>query len=271
MSEVVRCGACGGSVVYDIKTEGAACMFCGSMALSAAPSTDPIPTPDSTIPLSVDAATADSRYRTWAQSSWWYPRELRTLKIQIKPMLLPAWRFFSHLETHWAGLKSAATRSGKAPTSGKAEIDTGVMVPASGGISQKELMEIQPYDEAGLIDWNEDAARLPWEPPQLTEHGATLQAHELMASWHANRIRSERSLISCNVSPVITDQDVKLLMVPIYIGAFRYRKKPWRFLINAQTGEVVGDAPIDRVKVALVVSGIIAAILLVYVLVVLFA
>jgi hypothetical protein len=51
--------------------------------------------------------------------------------------------------------------------------------------------------------------------------------------------------------------------VPIYIGTFRFRDRPWRFLVNGQTGEVVGKAPLDWRKVlalvvlALVVGGLI--------------
>jgi hypothetical protein len=271
MSELMRCGTCAGSIVYDIKSAAAACMFCGSSSLSAAPTEEPLPTPDAMIPSQVDGTTADGQFREWAQSSWWYPKELRSLRIQTKAMLLPAWRFYSHLETHWTGLESAGTRSGKRPVSGLAHVDTHTMVPASGGVSQKELHELVPYDEGAAVGWTPEAAAVPWEPPQLTEQAARLKGHSIMASWHAGQIQSAEGLLTCNVSPVIDDQDIKLFMLPIYIGAFRFRQKPWRFLINAQTGEVVGDAPIDRVKVALVILGTLALILLIYVLVVMFA
>jgi hypothetical protein len=270
MTELVRCAACGGSIVYDVKAAGGACMFCGSVALSAVPTEEPLPVPHAAIPVSITDADADGQFRDWARSSWWYPKELRLLEIKVRAMLLPAWRFSSHLETHWAGLVSAATRSGKRPKAGLDEIDTSVMVPASGGLSQAELFGLQPYHESAATDWK-PRQTTPWEPPQLTEHGARVRAHDLMAQWHAGRIKDERGLISCNVSPVIDDRDVRLLMLPIYIGAFRYREKPWRFVINAQTGEVVGDAPIDRLKVALVILGSIAAIGLIWALIAAFA
>jgi hypothetical protein len=140
------------------------------------------------------------------------------------------------------------------------------MVPASGGLSQAELFAIQPYDESAAQAWD-PATALAWEPPQLTEQGARVRAHRLMADWHAGEIQRERDLVSCRVSPIVDDRDVRLLMLPIYIGAFRYRQKPWRFLINAQTGDVVGEAPIDRVKVALVIGGSLLAVALAAVLV----
>jgi hypothetical protein len=43
-------------------------------------------------------------------------------------------------------------------------------------------------------------------------------------------------------------------MLPVYIGSFRYRDLPWRFVINAQTGRVTGKPPLDRVKIAVVAA-----------------
>jgi hypothetical protein len=267
MSELVRCSACGGSVVYDVGRQGGTCMFCGSIALSAVAVEEPLPVPHAVVPLEVDGATADARFRAWSRSSWWYPAELRALRIEVRAMLLPAWRFSSQLESHWAGLERAATRSGKRPRSGQSHAETTVMVPASGGVSGGELHALEPYDEARAHAWDAAAAALPWEPPATTEQGAREQAHATMARWHASVIAGEQHLTSCNVSPVIDDRDVRLLMVPIHIGAFRYRDRPWRFLINGQTGKVVGEAPIDRIKVALVGLGSVALVALVVALV----
>ena len=57
---------------------------------------------------------------------------------------------------------------------------------------------------------------------------------------------------------MVHDRDVTLLMLPIYIGVFRFRERPWRFVVNAQTGKLTGEAPLDRVKVALISLGALA-------------
>jgi hypothetical protein len=40
----------------------------------------------------------------------------------------------------------------------------------------------------------------------------------------------------------------------VYVGGFRHRDRPYRFVINAQSGRVFGRAPLDRWKVALAVA-----------------
>jgi hypothetical protein len=145
------------------------------------------------------------------------------------------------------------------------------MVPASAGLSASELTGLQPFDETASQGWDPTQNHHPWEPPALTEVGARYAGHAAMAGFHMAQLKQAYSLTRCKVSPVIVDRDVRLLMVPIYIGAFRFRKRPWRFVINAQTGKVVGKAPYDRLKIALVVIGIILALALIGVAVAMFA
>jgi hypothetical protein len=269
--DLLRCLSCGGAVVWDAAHSGAACLFCGSVTLEVQASEEPLPVPDGWMPVAVDAGVADSRFRAWATSSWFRPAILRTTAIQLRPMLLPAWRFHSRLETHWAGLQRARTQSGKAPLSGVDNMDLYHMIPASTGLTQLELFALQPFDEHATQPWSAEAQTMIWEPPALTRQGARNRAHHDLAADHQRRIAHAHGLVKCNVSPVIEDLDVKLLMVPIYIGAFRFRDHPWRFLINAQTGEVVGDAPIDRVKLAAVIGGVVGAIALIILLIALFS
>jgi hypothetical protein len=258
MSTHLRCQACGGSVVYDVAVQGAACLFCGATALAAAPPEEPVPAPDGMIDLTIDRPTAEAEYRRWAQRSWFYPKELRALTVELAPMLLPAWRFAGEVETHWAGLRRAGTRSGKAPVSGQERASLQYMVPASGGLSEDELAALQPFHEHAALAWNPATEHVPWEPPALSQESARTRAHAAMAAHHADQITQRHELVRCRVSPVVHDHDARLFMLPIYIGAFRFRDRPWRFVVNAQTGKVVGTAPLDRLKIALLVLAALA-------------
>jgi len=48
--------------------------------------------------------------------------------------------------------------------------------------------------------------------------------------------------------------------LPIWISAYRYKEKVYRFLVNARTGEVQGERPWSWAKIALLVAAIIAGI-----------
>jgi hypothetical protein len=261
MSLVVECGGCGGAVVYDASAEMAACIFCGSPAVEQRED-ETVLVPELHLPVRVEKSNADQQYRDWARSSWWHPKVLRSLSVDLGLLLIPSWRFEADVETHWNGLASAATRSGKRPTGGRAETRLVHMLPASQGITSAELNELEPFDMEQAAPWTGPEQGAPYELPGMSEQAARVQMHSLMSGAHRRRISSDHGLYNCVASSLVSNEEVVLLVVPVYIGAFRFRDRPWRFVVNAQTGEVVGEAPIDRVKVALVVVGTLAAMAL---------
>jgi hypothetical protein len=54
----------------------------------------------------------------------------------------------------------------------------------------------------------------------------------------------------------------KHLLLPVWLSAYRFRERVYRFLVNARTGEVQGERPYSWVKIALLVLGIIGGLLL---------
>lgn len=262
MTQVIQCDACGGAVAFDAARQAAQCLFCGSVAVHADDGGETVLVPDAMLPFELSRAEADERFRAWSRSSWWYAAPLRRLSIELHALLLPVWRFDAALETHWAGLVSASTRSGARPRSGVEHTELTVRVPASMGLREAELRALQPFREG--TETRFDLA-LPHEVPALTERAAAEVARGLLQAEHRERIVRANKLRRCNSGSLVRVRDARLSMVPIYIGSFRYRDRPWRFVINGQTGAVTGRAPLDRAKIAVAI-GVVAAVLSVWLL-----
>ena len=47
----------------------------------------------------------------------------------------------------------------------------------------------------------------------------------------------------------------KHVLLPIWLSAFRFRDKTYRFVVNGRTGEVQGERPYSPFKIALAPSG----------------
>ena len=62
----------------------------------------------------------------------------------------------------------------------------------------------------------------------------------------------------------------KQVLLPIWIGAYRYRGKTYPILVNGQSGKVAGEKPVDSIKVALVVLVVVVALVLLSFLAVIF-
>ena len=52
----------------------------------------------------------------------------------------------------------------------------------------------------------------------------------------------------------------KHLLLPVWISAYQFQNKTFRFLVNARTGEVQGERPWSWVKIMVLVSAIVAVI-----------
>lgn len=257
MTQVIQCDACGGSVVFDAGRQAAWCLFCGSTAVHADDGSETQLVPEAMLPFEISRADADDRFRRWARSSWWHAAPLRRLSIELHALLLPVWLFEAALETHWAGLVSAPTRSGARPRAGVEHAELETLVPASMGLRETELRTLQPFREGTAVRFD---PALPHEVPALSERAAAEVARALVTEEHRQRIVRAHRLQRCRASALVRVRQARLSMVPIYIGSFRYRDRPWRFVINGQTGRVTGRAPLDRVKLAVVIGLAVAAI-----------
>lgn len=256
MTEVMRCEACGGSVVYDAAREAAACLFCASVALVVDDSGEAMAAPDTMLPFEIDAEAARGHFRRWSRSSWWTPEPVRRLQVQLHPVLLPVWRVEATLETHWAGLVSARTRSGFRPRAGVEHAELEATLPASMGLREAELRTLLPFREGVAVRFD---ATSPHEVPRLSERAASEQAQAQLLDEHRRRIQRVHRLERIRVCALTRVRRARLLMVPAYIGSFRFRDRAWRIIINGQNGTVSGRGPIDRRKIAVVVALTVAA------------
>lgn len=273
MSARLKCESCGGAVEYSAKEQAAACLFCGLESLVLADDDDQPFGADLFVPMVLDQGKADAAYRAWARASWWRPAALRDLRVQTRPVYLPAWRFVCDLDTHWAGLRRAATASGKAPKTGRERLRMEHVVPASGGLEAEELWALWPFDTAqgrpvgDQTRTHEALSGVPHELPAKSRKRAAAEVHQQVQSRHRDRISQSHGLTRCHVMSRVEDVDAETMLLPVFVGVFRFRDRPWRFVINAQTGEVHGKAPVDRLKVVGVVLGVVTLLSLIALLV----
>jgi len=67
-----------------------------------------------------------------------------------------------------------------------------------------------------------------------------------------------------SMSTQVEDVTFKHVLLPIWIAAYKYRAKSYRFVVNAQTGKVQGERPYSWGKIALAVVGTIVLVAAVF-------
>ncbi|MFT5686714.1 MAG: hypothetical protein ACI8RZ_007670 [Myxococcota bacterium] len=248
--QAVTCSECGGAVAMEIGAEHPTCLFCGSTALTRAEIPEEVEPPGGMVPFTADEAAADAAFRTFAKSSIWYPSDIRHARLELKPLLLPAWVWSGEIETHYAGLVRSSTRSGKRPVSGQhiAQL-TGVLVPASSALTRAELAAISPFDCGGEQPFVPDDLDVPYELGLLTRTAATEAAHVSMQRLHSGQLSGEVGASSLNVSCLYRDMVGRPLLLPVYIGTYRRGKDYYRVVISGQTAALTGTAPLSLWKI----------------------
>ena len=63
-----------------------------------------------------------------------------------------------------------------------------------------------------------------------------------------------------SVDTALSDETFKHVLLPVWMAAYKYRGRTFRFIVNGQTGEVQGERPWSAWKIAFaVVLGLIVA------------
>lgn len=146
-----------------------------------------------------------------------------------------------------------------------------LLVCASRGLPGDLARRLSTFDTRGLE---------PYSPAFLAGWKAEEYAIDLNEAWRQavarmESIQQERCAGDVpgdthrflSVSNRFSDETFKHVLLPVWISAFRYGNRIFRFLVNGQTGEVVGKAPWSVLKLALLITALVAAVVLVIVLV----
>jgi hypothetical protein len=132
-----------------------------------------------------------------------------------------------------------------------------VLMLASQGVNRDLVRKVEPFRLDALV---------PYKPDYLSGFLAERHAIGIKPCFEqaVHQVRTEcRRRCSrdvpgdtqrfLSVSTAITDPTFKHILLPLHVLAYRYRAKLFRVLVNGQTGEVQGEAPLSWVKVLLLV------------------
>ncbi|MFZ4574726.1 MAG: hypothetical protein ACOYN0_10035 [Phycisphaerales bacterium] len=290
---VVHCTSCGADCEMAANTTSQSCPFCGSNIVATGRSQKHIK-PKSLLPFKIDRNVATEKFRSWLSSRWFAPSDLkRQAAIEgdatyksgagLAGLYLPHWTFDAKAITTYAGQRgddyTVTTGSGK---NRRTETRTrwrwvsgtvhntfdDVLVPASTSLPRKKLDDLADWDLKELV---------PYQDAYLSGYRAESYTIDLPAGFDLGRgimigriedtIRSDiggdhQRITTMN--PKFRDLTFKHILLPLWVSAYRYNGKVYRFLVNARTGAVSGERPYSAWKIAgavlagLVVIGIIA-------------
>jgi len=282
----VSCRECGATVNVNPGEQTAKCTFCCSHQVLAQESAGTAIRPESVVPFKIDKPTAASRFEEWLGSLWFRPNNLKEMaKVEgFSGVYVPYWTFDARVDSQWtaeAGYHYYETetytdqqgqrqtrqvqRTRWEPARGRrSDAFDDVIVCASKGLPEDLGDGFRTFDTKALR---------PYRPEFLAGWRAESYAIDLMPAWgkgQAVMASAQESRCSRDV-PGDTQRNLQVhnrfsyvtfkhVLLPVWLAAYRYQDKPFQFLVNGQTGEVIGKAPYSFWKIFFFVLFLVAII-----------
>jgi predicted RNA-binding Zn-ribbon protein involved in translation (DUF1610 family) len=277
------CGQCGARTAFPENTTSFACAFCGTPIVLNKSVQRRTWKPEYLLPFKIGKKTCSERFKKWASSRWFAPSGFAgqiTADERMKGVYLPYWTYDADTLTHYSGQKGIyrqanRTVNGKSvtqtvidwhPVSGwlKHQFDD-VTVPASDSIPPDMAGVLTNWDKKNYVVYNEQFVKgFLTELYKKDFRECYGNAKKQMESWISAAVRSE---IGGSLQRISTQETsyasikFKLVLLPVWLSAYRYKAKSYLFAINGRTGQVAGHRPWSIPKIAAFVI-LIAAILL---------
>jgi len=268
------CRGCGASMTYDASARAMRCAFCGSHDLVRQEGTTGRVRPTRRVPFTWTEAQAHEAFGAWIRRGFWRPRRLKleAQVVAIQAVYVPCWVFAAQTDTSWTADSSqtpAFARADWCPVSGRSQGQIkDVLVLASGVLTEAEVTGLLPFRlEDALPYRREEVGQVAVEDVGVSRRGARPAAHASINALERERCAAFVPGRSRNVhvNALVTDLTSEPVLLPVWINAYRWRERTYRFLVNGATGRVVGEAPYSKVKVSaalLLALALIAAIVL---------
>lgn len=277
--QVLRCTECGAAVAYSAEAQAPKCRFCGAVTRLEQP-VDPVEQADWLLPFGVPPAQADQALRQWMSTLGFFrPSDLsQAATVEgLRPIWWAGWLVNADAVVSWtADSNAGALRSAWAPHAGQTQLPfRSLLVSASRGLSLDEARELAPYFR---LDQAVPAAHRTQQ--QIGPPDAVVEQFDAQRSA-ARKILSERiaataedalkhgvipgsTFRNVHVAVLLRALETRRVALPSYVLAYRYKGRSYRAVVHGQdASRVTGTAPIAWGKVALVVAGALALIVIV--------
>lgn len=285
----VSCQGCGATVNVGPLDRTVQCTFCGSHKVLPHEADPNLIRPESLLPFQVDRALAVQSFRNWLKGLWFRPSDLKkTANLeQIVGVYIPFWTFDAWVHSTWtadAGYYYYETQSYTVVVNGRRETRTRQVrrtrwVPASGQRNDHYDDELVCASKGLPRDLSTEVARfdttrlVPYSPQFLAGWRAESYGIDLFDAWKLaqEQIANQQERRCAGDVPGDTHRFLRVnshargvtfkhVLLPIWIAAYAYRGKTYRFLVNGQNGKVAGNAPYSWWKILFFTIAVIALI-----------
>lgn len=282
VTQVTKCTTCGAEVQFERDIHSDHCPFCDSVVVTDTGAHRHFK-PKGILPFAVDQKDAQEALARWLGSRWFAPSGLKKYARagqQMNGIYTPYWTFDAETQSQYRGQRgdvyyveryvTVMTDRGPrrqlqripkirwTPVRGRVRrFFDDVLVVASKALPKRVADAVEPWDLHALVPYTESYLA------GFRAEGYTIDLRDGFAAGRGEmdlQIRRDvRFDIGGDQQRVDTletefgDVTFKHVLLPLWIAAYRYRKKTYRFVINGRSGRLYGERPYSALKIILAI------------------
>jgi len=276
------CPSCGAQVEITGATHATECPFCATPVVLDTGTTRQIK-PQALVPFVLTEPQARKAMVAWMGSLWFAPGTLLEYARKgraLNGIYVPFWTFDAESDSRYTGERGEyyyETRTvnvrvnGRTEqrqeqvrhtrwhsTSGRVSRDfDDMLVMASQSLPARLGNELTPWDLGALVPYSPDfLAGFQAEGYTVGLEAGHQQARARMEGVIHGDVRRDIGGDEQRIHDIDTDwsdETFKHILLPVWMAAYKYNGKSYRFLVNGQTGEVQGERPWSIWKIAFAV------------------
>ncbi len=283
---MTTCPNCAAHVEFDEVNHSVECPFCATPVVIDTGKHRQIK-PKGVLPFALDERAANKAMSQWLGKLWFAPNGLQEYARKGRKMdgiYVPYWTFDAQTDSSYRGERGTVyyetrtvTRDGKQVqervskvrwrnVSGRvARFFDDVLVLASKSLPKRFTEALEPWDLSAME---------PYRPEFLAGFRAEGYAVELEEGFAEARHHMDRVILRDvkfdiggdrqrvhDINTLVSDVTFKHVLLPVWMAAYKYRGKTYRFVVNGRTGRVQGERPWSawKIAIAVVLGAIVAA------------
>ncbi|MCX7544843.1 hypothetical protein [Marinicella gelatinilytica] len=275
----LHCSNCGATFLMAVDQHAGDCPYCDLNIVVPAVNHRQL-APDAILPFAVDDKTANQSFKKWLRKLWFAPSKLKLKAFKSQPVTavyIPMWSFDAEVNSDYRGRRGdyyttyrTVTRriNGRTQTTQQPvqeirwrsvsghvfNVFKYVYTFASKALPDKFLNFLSTWDLQQAQDYN--PAYISGFQSQLYQVGIDVgydQAKSIMAIIIRASVRRDIGGDQQQIQQLNSYYDkvkFRLILVPIYMAAFSYKKKVYRYVVHGQSGQTYGERPWSWLKIA---------------------
>jgi len=284
---ILHCKNCGADQHVEENYKSLHCVYCGEPLVVQDVQTQQWILPGAVLPFQLDQKESFKIFRDWVKRLWFAPNKLKKAALDpqfTKGLYLPYWTFDAQLRAQYTGQRGVhyyqtqRVRDSKGkmvsrqvrktrwyPTAGEVSgfVDD-TLIQASHqrsgriprGIARWDLSKLQPFDAGFLAGFVTEKYTIPLKDGHL---GAKEEARDIATRWSMQQIGGDSQRVT-GLDMQLSQETFKHILLPVYVSAYRYQGKEYRFFINGENGKISGSRPYSFWKIFLSVLLVLAVI-----------